>query len=62
VRNFLRGVGVGVIVAYIFHDDLDEALRKGLTKANQIVDGPSKPVQPVPQGARPTAATGGEAA
>lgn len=42
MRNFLRGVGVGVVVAYVFHDNLDEALRKGLTKANEIVDGKPK--------------------
>lgn len=51
MRNFLRGVGVGVIVAYVFHDNLDDGLKKGLAKVNQIVDG--KPKQG-PEGVNPS--------
>ena len=62
MRNFLRGVGVGVVGAYVFHDTLDKYLKQGLDKVNEIVGTSSTPVQPVPQGPRPTSATGGEAA
>jgi len=47
MKNFLRGVGVGAIVAYIFHDNLDEALKRGLFKVNEIVDVPPKPPEEV---------------
>lgn len=42
MRNFLRGVGVGVVGAYVFHDSLDRYLKQGLTKVNEIVDGKPK--------------------
>lgn len=45
MRTFLKGVGVGMIVAYVFHDDLDKALRKGLLKANEVVGDSSNPPQ-----------------
>lgn len=51
MRNFLRGVGVGAIAAYLFHDDLDHGLKKGLAKVNEIVDG--KPKQG-PEGVTPS--------
>jgi hypothetical protein len=50
MKNFLRGVGIGAIVAYIFHDDLDKALRQGLTKANEVVGESSTPPQTPTEG------------
>lgn len=58
MKSFLRGVGVGAIAAYIFHDDLDKGLKKGLAKVNEIVDGPPKTTQPTSPS--PTTATGRE--
>jgi hypothetical protein len=35
VRKFIYGLVIGTGLGYVFHDDIDQALREGVKKANE---------------------------
>lgn len=37
MRNFLLGTAVGTVVGYMFHRDIEKAIKQGLAKANEAV-------------------------
>jgi len=48
MKNFLLGTGVGTIIGYMFHRDIDRAIRQGLAKANEATAEPTEPTVTAP--------------
>lgn len=38
MRNYILGVATGTVLGYVFRGNIDQALRVGLAKANEVVD------------------------
>lgn len=44
MKNFLLGMAFGTAVGYMFHGDIDKALKQGLAKANEAAGTPTSVV------------------